>query len=66
MDFKNKKIWISILLVVGVFLIYRYINRDGNSYAECLNNKRSEIQNEYQARIAVKYCTSIFPHNPNY
>lgn len=66
MDFKNKKIWISILLVVGVFLIYRHINRDGNSYEECLNNKRSEIQNEYQARFAAKYCASVFPNKARY
>ncbi len=66
MDFKNKKLWFSILIIAGAVVIYRHINRDGNSYEECLDNKRSEIQNQYQARIAVKYCASIFPNKARY
>jgi hypothetical protein len=63
MNFKNKKIWISILVVVGVIVIYRYVNRDGNSYDECMDKRRNEIQNNVQARIASQYCKSLFKNN---
>ena len=63
MEPKSKKIWVFILAIAGFLIIYKYINKDGNSYDECMDNRRNEIQNIVQARIASQYCKSLFKNN---
>lgn len=40
-----------------------WFTRDGDNFAECMENRRDEIKNKEQQRIATGYCRSKFPNN---
>lgn len=60
--FKN----ISFALLIFTFLFpitayAKWFTLDGDSYTECMENRRNEITNKEQRGIASQYCQSKFP-----
>ena len=59
MNDKSKKVLIGLIVISGIFFLYKIFSKDGNSYNECMENRRSEISNDAQYFIAQKYCRSL-------
>ncbi len=57
----KKKLLIVVIVIAGILIAYIASDKDGNSYSECMENRRNEVQNVFQKSIAAGYCRSKFP-----
>lgn len=58
MNYRNKKFLIALTVIIAFLFLYKFFNKDGSSYVECMENRRSSIDNDAQYFIAQKYCRS--------
>jgi hypothetical protein len=63
MSDKSKKILIALMVIIAILFLYKSFNKDGSSYNECMENRRSTIDNDAQYFIAQEYCRSKHADN---